>query len=331
MCTAIKWCEGNSKSPGDAVKEGLIRPKKARTLKRRLLEREALKAKAPDVPLPDPMNVNRVTKHHTVILFLARSLRPRPSTQRRPGPPFKSLTQPQLLSALEEDDLVSVLTKFEESGYAATRAEVSEWVIKALELRRVARAASGNMAKRLPKLSLHAKDLLKRLKVAATTPGSKPVKISRCWFAGFYRRHPILQETNATKSISPQRAMASSLGTRDFLFAARTRVAEKLGMKMHIFNLLTAVGILKDGVLDKSRIFNSDECPNPINGNPSGTKSRPKVISVMKSGTFSRPVRIGQEKHDEQVTIDPIISFDGKMWTTQVVNHTATIYWRSSN
>lgn len=77
-------------------------------------------------------------------------------------------------------------------------------------------------------------------------------------------------------------------------------------------------GILNDGVLDKSRIFNSDECPNPINGNPSGVRMREKVVTVKTNGRVVRPKVLGTEKHDLNITIDPIISMDGTMYTTQV-------------
>ena len=82
----------------------------------------------------------------------------------------------------------------------------------------------------------------------------------------------------------------------------------------------TSKGILVDGKLDMSRIFNSDECPNPMNGQASGTRSRPKVLYVKKDGKFHRPTIINTEKHDENITVDPIISGDGKLWTTQVIN-----------
>lgn len=75
-------------------------------------------------------------------------------------------------------------------------------------------------------------------------------------------------------------------------------------------------GILRDGKLDRTRLFNSDECPNPMNGNPSGTRTRRRVVAVMKNGRFQRPITIAAE-HDENITIDPIVDASGRMWTTQ--------------
>ena len=153
---------------------------------------------------------------------------------------------------------------------------------------------------------------------AAQEPQYAVIMLSRKWFQGFYRRHPALIES-IPKMISPQRAMASTPQIRDKLFKAREALALKLGVPDSYDTDSPLVGIIENGVLDQSRIFNSDECPNPMNGNPSGVRHRQKVVSVKPSrGRSKRPCMVGTEKHDVNVTIDPIVSMDGTMYTTQV-------------
>lgn len=95
--------------------------------------------------------------------------------------------------------------------------------MKALLLRSETRAISGRMAEKFPPLSFHAQKSLKAFKATGQA------KVSRHWLSGFFRRHPQLRETT-TRTIAPQRAMASTTTTRDFLFKTRIKLATELGM-----------------------------------------------------------------------------------------------------
>jgi hypothetical protein len=96
---------------------------------------------------------------------------------------------------------------------------------------------------------------------------------------------------------------------------------------------LRETGILHPltGRVDKARIFACDECPNPIDSFSRGNnvsrlfcKAAALHGSLMiadvrnPAGPTRRPNVIGNE-HPEQVTVDPIISYDGRVWLTQVI------------
>ena len=132
----------------------------------------------------------------------------------------------------EEEELVLLLQKYESNGFAATRPEITHWVMKALLMRRETRGISGKWAEQLAPLSVHAIKFLDNIK-----DGSAP-HLSRRWYDGFYYRHPCLKETNAIAHMSPQRAMASTIEIRDALFTHRTKLATALGLLHFTFMLI---------------------------------------------------------------------------------------------
>jgi hypothetical protein len=83
--------------------------------------------------------------------------------------------------------------------------------------------------------------------------------------------------------------------------------------------------------LDLRRILNSDECPNPLDGNPSGARKTPVLGSFAShssrlthavvrgaDGKWRRPQKLGGE-HSQNVTVDPIVSMAGEMYNVQVI------------
>jgi hypothetical protein len=122
----------------------------------------------------------------------------------------------QLLTVEEETELVHLLTKFQETGFACEEEELERYVLKTLQLRKENNVRIGNGGRNYVPMGRWAEDALKR--------GS----LSESWFEGFYDRHPELGKSTASL-LSPQRAVASTLETRDLLFRTRLQWAIDLG------------------------------------------------------------------------------------------------------
>ena len=169
----------------------------------------------------------------------------------------------------------------------------------------------------------------------------KAGQVSKQFIASFFERHPECAErTPAGKSTSQQRAAASTTRNRDKLFRQRDALTSRLGIKDP-----------DTGIIDGSRVFSSDECPNHIGGNASATNKPRKRIcktnsctKVTRTSPFpcisahaacathahllvgvdvpakrkAKPAVIAAE-HSENVSIDPIISLDGRLWSTQLI------------
>ena len=141
--------------------------------------------------------------------------------------------------------MVLLISKFERAGCAATRCDISDWVVGTLELRKAANRLSGRRSIALSRSAVHV------LQTKA---------LSAKWFEGFYLRHSQVEQMEEnSRPYSAQRAFATTPENRDRLFKCRMQALRETG----ILDPAT-------GVVDITRIFNSDECPNPIDGSDKG-------------------------------------------------------------
>lgn len=134
---------------------------------------------------------------------------------------------------------MKIIRRFQEAARPVEKSEITIWVLKTLQLRVTTNQQSGRKSVPLSKAAR-----------AVLSSG----KLSKNWFANFYIRHKEVHTTDvASRPLSMQRALGANPQQRDRLFDRRIKAL----LETNIFDPST-------GLVDLTRIFNSDECPNPI-------------------------------------------------------------------
>ena len=154
----------------------------------------------------------------------------------------------QILTDDEEKSLVALILKYSKARFPPTRTDICTWVENTLRLRQHNNEYSGRKSLRL---SPPARKILSR--------GWRG-RLHQAFFEGLQSRNPELQPLKpSARTLSFQRANAVTPENRDILFHRRE---EALGT--------TGIRDPATGKVDPSRIFSSDECPNPVDSVPKG-------------------------------------------------------------